>query len=132
MSNQKPDNSLSNAKLSLKLSKIKAGVKPVIDNAECIFNYTWDFQTGTGSAQLTSIDKCDIEILLYPIGLAGKLAFMSDMKPTTYVVNGQRAIIYRVMLSINLVDNAASAAVMFNEDGSCLERTPNFDMEAYV
>lgn len=118
------------ATFTLVLSKLIEGQSPVIKNAKCEFTYHWDFDTNKGLAHLVSIDNCPVNnIALYPEGMAGRLAFMSDMKPTSFVINGQRIVIFRVILHIILKNNERMAAIMFNEDGSCIESTDNFQNE---
>ncbi len=114
---------------TLVLSKLIKGKKPVIKDAKCEFTYNWDFETNMGLAHLISINHSSVDIKLHPLGIAGYMDFMSDMKPTSFVINGQRVIIYRVILDIKLDDNERSAAIMFNEDGSIIEATDNFQSE---
>lgn len=76
-----------------------------------------------GLAHLVSINNCAVNVTLHPLGIAGTLAFMSDIPPTPVVINGQRVTLYRVILDIYLSDGEQAAAVMFNEDGSCIETT---------
>lgn len=122
MSNQVP----SNDTFMVTLSKVLSGGSPVIKDAKCKFSYIWDFKKNMGLAQLVSINECAVNITLHPLGIAGILAFMSDMPPTPVVINGQRVTLYRVILDIYLSDGARAAAVMFNEDGSCIETTENW------
>lgn len=107
------------------LSKVYKGT-PVIKDAKCEFSYQWNFSTNMGSAKLISIDNCEVNIELHPLGIMGYLDFMSDMQPTSYVINGQRVVIDRVILDINLKTGERSAAIMFNEDGSSIQTTENF------
>ena len=46
-----------------------------------------------------------------------------------FVINGQRIVIFRVILGIRMEDNERTAAIMFNENGSCIESTDNFQNE---
>lgn len=55
------------------------------------------------------------------------LGFMSDMAPTPVVINGQRVVLYRVILDVYLSNGQQAAAIMFNQDGSCIETTDNWD-----
>ena len=118
----------SSATFTVTLSKLLKGQSPVIANAKCEFTYIWDFTKNTGIAHLNSIDNCIVNITLHPLGIAGYLDFMSDLQqPTSYVINGQRVVLNRIILDINLTNNERSAAIMFNNDGSVLEATDNFD-----
>lgn len=102
---------------------------PVINGAHCTFSYQWDFSKNMGSAVLNSINDCELNIELHPLGISGYLDFMSDIPPTSYVINGQMVVISRVILDINLQNGQRSAAIMFNADGSCIEATDNFQTE---
>lgn len=117
----------STATFTLTLSKLLQGASPVIANAKCEFTYIWDFTKNMGLAHLISIDNCAVNITLHPLGIAGTLDFMSDIPPTNYVINGQRVVLNRIILDINLANNARSGAIMFNNDGSVIEATDNFD-----
>ena len=116
----------SHDRFTVSLSQVLDGKKPVIKDARCEFAYNWDFKTNVGLAHLLSIDGCELDITLHPLGLAGTLAFMSDMPPTRVVINGQRVVLYRIILDIYLSDGERAAAVMFNEDGSVIETTGNW------
>ena len=110
----------------LTLSKLIKG-DWVLKDANCQFTYKWDFQTNTGTASLDSINGSTINITLNAEGLAGYLAFLSDISPTRYDVNGKSITIFRVSLRIQLSDNKREALIMFNEDGSTVEATSNVD-----
>lgn len=116
----------SQATFSVILSKLFKGDKPIIANAKCEFSYTWDFQKNMGLAQLVSIDGCIQNITLHPLGIQGYLDFMSDIPPTSVVINGQIVVLNRIILDINLATNERSAGIMFNSDGSCIQTTENF------
>ena len=111
------------ATFDLMLNKVIEGQSP-LEDANCQFTYQWDFGTNTGEARLLSIKGDRVKIILHPLGIEGYLDFMSDMPPTPYIINGQEVIISRVILDIELSNNARSAALMFG-DGSILG-TPNF------
>jgi len=118
------------ATFTLVLSKLIEGQSFVIKNAKCEFTYNWDFAANEGLAYLVSINNNKIEpITLHPMGISGWLDFMSDMKPSPFVINGQRIVIFRVILGIRMEDNERTAAIMFNENGSCIESTDNFQNE---
>ena len=119
------------ATFSLVLNRLLKGETFVIKNANCEFSYKWDFPKNMGLAELISINNCLVNIILHPTGIAGKLDFMSDISPTAYVINGQRIIIYRVILDIDLSNDVRSAGIMFNADGSCIEVTENFDSKHF-
>ena len=111
------------ANFDLVLNKAVEGQAPLTD-ANCAFGYQWDFKTNTGEARLFTINGDKVKIILHPLGIEGYLDFMSDMPPTTYTINGQEVVISRVILDIDLSNNARSAALMFG-DGSILG-TANF------
>nr|WP_294937639.1 hypothetical protein [uncultured Flavobacterium sp.] len=117
----------SQATFTLVLSELMKGTSPVIANAKCVFSYKWDFTTNMGLATLESIDNCVVNITMHPLGIKGYLDFMSDMEPTSYVINGQRVVLNRIILDIVLATNERSAGIMFNQDGSVIQTTPNFD-----
>lgn len=119
----------SQATFTAVLSKLYSGSSPVIANAKCEFSYNWDFSKNMGLAHLISIDGCVQNITLHPIGIAGMLGFMSDIPPTPVVINGQRVVLYRIILDIYLNDGERAAAIMFNQDGSCIETTDNWRMD---
>ncbi|MCG2610447.1 hypothetical protein LZZ90_02860 [Flavobacterium sp. SM15] len=132
MSEQKLQNEVvagevpSQATFSLVLSHLYKGDKPVIANANCVFSYSWNFDTNMGLAQLVSIDNCDVNITLHPLGIQGYLDFMSDMAPTSVVINGQRVVLNRIILNIQLATNKRSGGIMFNENGDIIQTTDNF------
>jgi len=110
------------------LSKTLSG-KTVLNDPNCTFSYVWDFNTNKGEALLDLIDGKLIGIVLHPEGLSGTLAFMSDMKPTTYSIDGQNVVIYRVIMMINPKTGEHQAAIMFNQDGSTIEVSANWPEE---
>lgn len=113
------------------LSKLYKGSVAVLPDAVCQFKGHWDFSTNEGMAELVSVDGTPVNIPLHPMGISGQLDFMSDMKPTPYTIQGKTVTIFRVILDLKpgLLPPASSAfaAIMFNEDGSCIETTQNFD-----
>ncbi len=113
---------------TLQLTKTING-NPVIANANCNFSYNWDFQKNMGLAHLDKINNCAIGITLHPLGISGRLAFMSDMPPTNYVINGQQVTLFRVILDIEPATGIKSAAIMFNKNGSPIETTANWMTE---
>lgn len=122
------------AQFDLILSEQLQG-EPVLDNPSCHFSYHWNFETGMGLAQLHSINGSPVNITLHPLGIAGELDFMSDMEPTSYVVNASNddsialieIVIYRVILDIDLKSGDRKAAIMFNRDGSSIEASRGFN-----
>lgn len=116
----------SQATFSLVLSHLYKGSKAVIPNANCVFSYTWNFEKNTGLAKLVSIDNCEVNITLHPLGIKGYLDFMSDMPPTDYVINGQRVVLNRIILNIELATNKRSGGIMFNKNGDVIQTTDNF------
>lgn len=113
----------------LVLSKTEGTCPPVLKDAMCCFSYNWDFQKNMGLAHLLTVDGTPVNITLHPLGLQGKLAFMSDMEPTPYEVNGVDVVIYRVSLELDPTTGERFAGVMFNNDGSCVETTQNWSAE---
>lgn len=116
---------LSHETFTLTLDKLIAGASPVIANAKCEFTYIWDWPRNMGLAHLTSINGNAVNIVLHPLGISGSLDFMSDIPPTEFVINGQRVIIYRVILDMPM-GGEKSAAIMFNEDGSVIQASSGF------
>lgn len=118
----------SQATFTLVLTKVLTGTSPVMANANCTFTYNWNFGTNTGSAQLDSINNCTLNTPLYAEGNEGMLDFMSDLEtPLHTVINGQRVVIKRIILDIDISTNSRAAAIVFNEDGSCIETTDNWN-----
>lgn len=109
------------------LSKLMKGANPVIANAHCQFSYHWDFETNMGLATLDSINHNYLNLTLNPTGLAGRLAFMSSMEPLPVVINGQRVVLNRIILNVMLNDDSKLAGIMFNEDGSVIQVTDNWN-----
>lgn len=126
----KSGNIPSHATFTLTLNKVYGGGAPVIRNAKCEFSYIWDFDKNMGLAHLISIDNCVLNITMNPIGLAGILGFMAAIPPTPVVINGQRVVLYRIILNIYKNDGVRAAAVMFNNDGSCIEITDSWRIQA--
>jgi hypothetical protein len=133
---------MSNAKVpaeatfNLTLDKQLAG-KPVLENPVCEYQYSWNFTTNMGMAALKSINRTPVNITLHPLGIAGNLDFMSDMKPTTFSVNASNdnsialieVVIYRVILDISLATGDRKGAIMFNQDGSSIQASNGFAKE---
>ena len=121
------------ASFDLTLDKIAGGEgseKPVLKNPVCKYSYRWDFKTNMGLAHLNSINGTLVDITLHPLGIAGELDFMSDMKPTKYEVNATNdqsialvsVTISRVILDIKLSTGERSGAIMFNtKDGYVIQ-----------
>ncbi len=107
----------------------------VLENPVCEMSYIWDFNKNMGIAHLNAINGTPVNITLHPLGIKGYLDFMSDIPPTKYNVNAEpgfsialiEVTIYRVILDIDLSTGAISAAIMFNEDGSSIQATANFN-----
>lgn len=110
------------------LSKTISG-NTVLNDPICTFSYVWDFNSNKGEALLDVIDGKLIGIVLHPEGLSDVLAFMSDMEPTTYSIDGQNVVIFRVIMMINPKTGEHKAALMFNEDGSTIETSENWPEE---
>ncbi len=104
--------------------------QPVLNNPKCTFSYRWDFSTNMGLAWLNSIDGSPVEIELHPTGLSGMLAFMSDMHPTAFMIDGKSIVLNRVILNIMLPSGEKRAGIMFNEDGSPIQITSNWPTDA--
>ncbi len=109
----------------LTLSKAVEGT-PVLPNAATAFTLNWNFSTNKGQATLNSIDGTQTGIVLHPLGLSDKLAFMSDMKPTPYNIKGKEVIVSEVVLNLDRQGDNPSAAVRFNPHGSVIEATANW------
>jgi len=82
-----------------------------------------------GEASLDAINYIDVGIVLHPTGIAGMLAFMSDMKPTGYQIDGQNLILNRIVLMIDAETGGRRAGIMFNDDGSTIEVSGNWQNE---
>lgn len=100
--------------------------QPVLNNPRCTFSYNWNFSTNMGLATLDSIDGTKLDITLHPTGLSGMLAFMSDMSPTTYNIDGKEVVLNRIVLNIMLPSGEKRAGIMFNEDGAPIQLTSNW------
>lgn len=110
------------AEFELILSETLEGTT-VLSDAKCVFNYHWDFKENRGIAHLLDLDGNSVNIVLHPLGIKGILAFMSDIPPTKYVINGKNAVIYRVILDISLETGERSAAIMFGDEGENIQTT---------
>ena len=102
---------------------------PVIKGVRCEFSYQYDFQKNEGYADLVAIGGTTVNIRLYPIGLSGRYAFMSDMQPTPVVIHGQNVYLYRVLMTL-FTDGTRTALVMFGQTGDCIEATDNYKQDA--
>lgn len=108
---------------------------PVLENPVCKMSYIWDFEKNMGLAHLESINGSPVNITLHPTGIEGCLDFMSDIPPTKYSVSAEPGFsialvdvtIYRVILDIEKATGKISAAIMFNNDGSSIQATSNFN-----
>lgn len=118
--------------LTLTLDRLIQGNQLVIPNAQCVFSYKWNFVTNEGQASLDTINGTQIGIVLYPEGLSGELAFLSDSSPQSYVINGQTVIINRVILDIKLSNVKIQAAIQFGEDGSTTQATENWSDSSLI
>jgi hypothetical protein len=122
MANQVPPQ----ATFTVVLSKLIEGAW-VIKDPKCKFSYIWDFKRGEGLAYLEAINGSAIGITLHPLGVTGILGFMSDMAPTEVTIDGKKIILFRIILTIRLSDNVISAAIMFNQEGDCIEATDTWN-----
>ncbi|MFD0862949.1 hypothetical protein ACFQ1M_12105 [Sungkyunkwania multivorans] len=130
----KSTNVPSKATFSVALTKQFKGTA-VLENPVCEFSYIWNFEKNMGIATLNSINGTPLDITLHPLGIKGYLDFMSDMPPTKYEISAEpgssialkEVTIYRVILDIDLETGARSAAIMFNEDGSSIQTSGNFE-----
>ncbi|OJJ20588.1 hypothetical protein BKI52_19230 [marine bacterium AO1-C] len=127
MSTQEATQTLVHEEFELKLNQAKGSCS--LSEATCKFAYTWDTVRNMGQARLISIDGTLVNIPLYPLGIYGMWAFMSDMKPTAFPIGGQETIIFRVILDVKYQINQKTAALMLNQDGSCILETENFEGE---
>lgn len=120
-----PSHIPSEGSFNIVLTKTISG-NTVLKDPTCTFSYTWNFETNEGQAFLDQIDNTELDITLYPEGLAGTLAFMSNMEPTSYQINGQNVYIYRVIFMIDPNTGEHKAGIMFNQDGSTIETSANW------
>jgi hypothetical protein len=102
------------------------GCQSIVKGLDCDFSYRYNFMRNIGLAYLQSIGGTKVDIVLYPIGLSGMYAFMSDMTPTTVTIGVQAVVLYRVLMNL-YNDGSHSAAIMFNNNGSCIAGTSNWD-----
>jgi hypothetical protein len=119
MSNQIP----SHDTFTVVLNQVVGGGSPVLKDAKCTYSYIWNFKKNMGLAHLQAINGTPVDITLHPLGIKGILGFMSDIPPTPVMIDGKQVVLYRVILDIYLSDGVKAAAIMFNEDGSCIETT---------
>ncbi|AWM12793.1 hypothetical protein DI487_02175 [Flavobacterium sediminis] len=118
----------SKVKFNLTLDQTIKGT-PVLTNPDCSFSYDWDFSKNMGLALLESIENTELNLTLHPLGIAGVLAFMSDISPLSVTIDGKDVVIFRVILDIDLVSGTKKAAIMFNQDGSTIQTTDNWENE---
>ena len=111
----------------LELTKAIQGT-PVVPNAKCKFCVQWNSATAEGLAYLMEMDGTPLDIKLYPLGLAGILAFASDIDPTTYTINGNPVVIKRVVLEVDNNISNGSSAITFNVNGSVIQGSANWDV----
>jgi len=117
----------------LVLSNVLRG-EEVLKDPCCEFSYHWDFEKNMGLATLVSMNGTPMNITLHPLGIQGRLDFMSDIPPTKYTVNAEcdnsvaliEVVVYRVILDMNPETGEKEAAIMFKMDGSTIQTTANF------
>lgn len=115
----------SKSSFEIVLTKTITG-KTVIESPLCTFSYTWDFNKNMGEATLDAINYNKLGIMLHPTGIEGVLAFMSDMKPTGYQIDGRQVVLNRVVLMIDSATSEHRAGIMFNDTGSTIEVSDNW------
>lgn len=125
MSTQTETQTLVHEQFKLQLNQAEGAC--TLKEANCEFVYTWDVVRNMGQARLISIDGTEVNIPLYPIGVYGMWGFMSDMQPTPFSIGGQEVIVFRVILDVKHTENTKDAALMLNQNGSCLLKTANFE-----
>lgn len=90
--------------------------------------YDFDFEKKIGLAKLTIVGETPVNIDLFPLGVASRYLFMSDIKPTPVHVNGEETFLYRVIFDLSETGEAA-AMVMFGQEGNCVLSTANYDKD---
>ncbi|KAF7985159.1 hypothetical protein HWV62_7734 [Athelia sp. TMB] len=117
----------SGGKFTLTLDKVLSG-PPDVKRLVCDFSYVWNWVTNMGTATLQSIDDVQVDYPMFPMGIAGRLAFMASVEPGTEVKlpDGSTIIIYRVLF--DLIGNNQSAAMMLGEDGNEILVTENWNI----
>jgi len=115
----------SGGKFNLTLDKVLSG-PPDVKKLVCDFSYVWNWVSNMGTATLLSIDGIQVDYPMFPMGIAGRLAFMASVEPGTEVKlpDGSTIIIYRVLF--DLIGKTQSAAMMLGEDGDEILVTENW------
>lgn len=90
--------------------------------------YNFDFEKNIGLAHLTIVGETPVNIDLFPLGVASRYMFMSDIKPTPVEVNGESTYLYRIIFDLSKEGDAA-AMIMFGKEGNCILSTDNYDKD---
>ncbi|KZP25529.1 hypothetical protein FIBSPDRAFT_950233 [Athelia psychrophila] len=106
----------SGGQFTLTLDKVVSGT-PIVKTAVCAFSYVWNWPRNTGSATLRTIDGIQVDMPLFPEGIEGMLAFMSDRSIEVKLPEGPTVVINRVMLEL-VGRDTKRAAMMLGEPGT--------------
>lgn len=104
----------------LKMATEKGTVCPAnLENAELTFEYQFNFQRYEGQAFLRKIKSLDWDVTLNPIGLSDNYTFMSDMEPTTKIIDNQEILFSRIIFELD-IDGTKKATLSIGEDNECI------------
>lgn len=110
----------------LSLNKVYQGqCQPALKGVPVKMSYDFDFNKNIGYAKLEKIAGTSLDIELHPLGVASGYVFMSDISPTSVMVNGKQEVLYRIFFDLSKSGEKA-AAIMFGDDGDCILSTSNY------
>ena len=112
---------------TLVLSKILNG-EPELISPFISFEYQWNFNTGTGSGKMKSINGNDFVYPLFPVGCSEILGFISDFEPQKLIINGQEILLNRVFMGVYYKNEEKVAMIMTmnNESNTATIVTENW------
>lgn len=108
-------------KITLFLTQIEQGDQSCpksLLNGPVELEYDYDFNHNIGQAYLNRLGSKNWRVSLYPLGLTDYYGFMSDIQPTSIVVEGEEVIIYRIVFLLNK-NGQAETLIMFGQEGDC-------------
>lgn len=121
---------LASETFTLLLDKIiSGGPSPSLSKATCKFSYIWDYPRNMGHATLLTIDGVDVNLNMFPLGIAGCLDFMNTDLTQVRLPDGGTITLFRVILDLKAPD-VRMAALMIGNQGQEVLATSNWSDSA--
>lgn len=86
----------------------------------------YDLSRGWGEAFLRQISSTPWDLNLHPLGITDSHVFMSNINPTSMLINGETVIFYRIVFELQQ-DKHPEVMMMVGPEGDCILRSAAFD-----